>query len=305
MADYTITFPDSWIDANGFERTLAQLSINSFTVQDKVTFRFCSSCKIMMDAAARLLSLANQLISTGITTQMIFDGERSDVLNYLNRANFFKLLSEDVIVSPPSTSLRNIQSFHGTNDGLVELDTVGPAESDTKPELISRLQKAVGAQFKDYQGVHTLEDAVFTIFSELVNNVHVHSQTELAGCAALQTYRLGKKVQIVVSDSGIGLLETLKPKIYEQDLNNVSDSELIRLLFRNQLEWENEGKGQGLQNCIKKALKYPGKVDIRLATCGVTLQSKQGRYEMDLNTSYQLNLFHIKGTHICFTFDIA
>jgi anti-sigma regulatory factor (Ser/Thr protein kinase) len=305
MTDYIITFSDGWIDSYGFERSLARLAVPLFTGQDNVTFHFCTSCKIMMDAAARLLSLANQIASKGITIHMIFEGEKSDVMNYLNRANFFNLLSKDVVVSPPLTSLRNVQSFHGTNNGLVELDAVGPAESDTNPELISRLQKAVGGQFKDFQNRSTLENAVYTIFSELINNIHVHSQTKLPGCAALQVYPNGKKVQIVVSDSGVGLLKTLKPKLSKQDLESIADSELIRLLFRNELEWNNEGNGQGLQNCVGKALKYSGQVDIRLATCSVTLRSTQGRYEIDSNAVYQLNLFHMEGTHICFTFEIA
>ncbi len=60
IAQQDIIFPDQWINADKFEQTLRQASTNLFSSQGKITFRIPSSCKVMVDAAVRLLSLANQ-----------------------------------------------------------------------------------------------------------------------------------------------------------------------------------------------------------------------------------------------------
>jgi hypothetical protein len=121
--------------------------------------------------------------------------------------------------------------------------------------------------------------AAFTIFGELINNVRDHSQTPLDGFAALQAYPGGNKVLVVVSDSGIGLLNTLKPKLRTQFARDLSEVELIRRLFHDELEWDHRRNGQGLPACASQALKHKGNVDIRLETCSIHLKPSQGVYE--------------------------
>ncbi len=51
------------------------------------------------------------------------------------------------------------------------------------------------------------------MFSELVGNVYEHSRTQLDGYAVLQVYKNGNSARIAVSDSGDGLLNTLRPSL--------------------------------------------------------------------------------------------
>jgi len=47
------------------------------------------------------------------------------------------------------------------------------------------------------------QNAAWTIFTELIDNVFSHSQTPLDGYAALQVYARGNIVKVAVSDSGL------------------------------------------------------------------------------------------------------
>jgi hypothetical protein len=59
-----VLFPAQWVNASQFEWALR----NSCGPHDRgafeVTFEFPAGCKVMVDAAIRLLSLVNQLVST-------------------------------------------------------------------------------------------------------------------------------------------------------------------------------------------------------------------------------------------------
>ena len=70
MTAYTVTFPGQWIAADQFEQALHQASTHTFSQGAGVTFRFLPSCKMMVDAAVRLLSLANQLAAEGSRTRL-------------------------------------------------------------------------------------------------------------------------------------------------------------------------------------------------------------------------------------------
>ena len=57
-----------------------------------------------------------------------------------------------------------------------------------------------------------MEDATWTIFCELIDNIFSHSETQLNGYAALQSYQRGQRLRVAVSDSGLGIMETLRPR---------------------------------------------------------------------------------------------
>jgi hypothetical protein len=301
MTAHTITFPGQWIAADQFEQALHQTSTHSFFQSTGVRFRFLPSCKMMVDAAVRLLSLANQLADEGVPVTMQFEDEQNGVMSYLNRANFFTLLSPQICVLPgrPDSSLA--KRYYGYSKSLVEFEPVNPAYNEQIKDIPTKLVDALTTAIEGQS--ETFGNAMFTIFTELINNIYDHSQTILDGFAALQVYARGNRVQVVVSDSGVGLLETLRPKLLTQASKDLPDAELVRYLFRDELEWENAGKGQGLHTCARKALRYNGSADIRLATCRIQLQPSQGTYD-SATMSYQSNLTPIKGTHVCFSFGL-
>lgn len=303
ITEHIITFPEQWITSDIFEQTLQQNSLSPFFDSASVTFRFPPSCYMMVDAAVRLLSLANQLMSERIPVTIIFENELNGVMSYLNRANFFTLLSERVRVLPARPDPAYAKRYQGQNRNLVEFKSIGFNYSDhvasTPRQLADTLEVALEAR----PDRASLSSAAYTIFAELITNVHDHSQTILDGFAALQVYPQGKKVQVVVSDSGIGLLETLRPKLLTLTSKHFTDTELIRALFCDNLDWDKKEKGMGLSQCARTALKYKGSVGIRLGTYGVKLKPSLLGYEAN-DIQYQQDLFLLKGTHICFSFPL-
>ena len=306
MTEYIIRFPGQWITADQFEQALHQVSVPSFSRGSSITFRFLPACKVMVDAAVRLLSLANQLASEGMPVTMVFEDEPNGAMSYLNRANFFSLLSEKVRILPVRPDPSYTRLFYGNSRNLVEFEPVSPTYSERidDPPIPTRLADALTTVMEGYPDLAAFRGATYLIFGELINNIRDHSQTRLDGFAALQVYDKGKKVQVVVSDSGIGLLNTLRPKLLTQVARDVSEAELIRLLFHNELMWSKRGSGQGLFECAHRALKYEGSVNIRLETCSVQLRPAHGIYE-SISALYRSNLVQMKGTHICFSFPLS
>ena len=298
MTELTITFPDQWINADKFEQALLWQTVpTSFEPNTAITFCIPTSGKIMVETAIRLLSLINQLAVEGVSVTLTFEGKQNEAMSWLNRANFFSVLSEQVRVLPLRPDSTAFQRYQGQSKNLVEFKSIGLSYNEQyRQSLPSQLANTLEVLMETHPDRKSFSNAAYTIFAELINNVYDHSQTILDGFAALQVYPQGKKVQVVVSDSGIGLLETLRPKVSM----HLPDVDLLRLLFRGGLTWS-ETRGIGLHACAKKALKYHGRVDIRLATCSISLQPSSGSYE---KVHLQANLALIKGTHICFSFPL-
>jgi hypothetical protein len=304
MKELVVTFPEQWITAEKFEQALLrQTAPTSFESSTAITFRIPPFGKVMVEAAIRLLCLANQLAAEGVSVIMEFEGKQNDAMSWLNRANFFSVLSEQVHVLPHHPDSTVVQRYQGQSKNLVEFKSIGSSYDEQYVRSIpSQLADTLEAVLEAYPDRKSLGNATFAIFAELINNVYSHSQTVLDGFAALQVYPQGNKVQIVVSDSGVGLLETLKPKLSRVLGRNLPDEDLLRLLFHRDLAWS-ETRGIGLCGCAQKTLKYQGNVGLRLATYSITLQPSSGSYEK-ARVQYQPNLALIKGTHICFTFPL-
>jgi anti-sigma regulatory factor (Ser/Thr protein kinase) len=303
MSEHIITLPDQWITADKFEQILRQTSTTTFFKSAGVIFRCTPSCRVMLEAAVRLLSLANQLVAEGIHVSIMFEGKQNKAMGYLNRANFFSLLSEQVQVLPARPDPTYVRHYQGHSKSLVEFTSIGSTYDEQVESIPTQLANALESAMGARPDREQLSRTAFTIFAELIANVYDHSRTSLDGFAALQVYAQGGRVQVVVSDSGIGLLETLRPKLFTQTTTRLTDVELIRALFRGNLAWNRERRGMGLGGCASNALKYKGSVGIRLARCSVHLKPSHGSYET-ANVQYQQDLVLIKGTHICFSFPL-
>jgi hypothetical protein len=95
-----IRFPAQWVNASRFEWALR----NSCGPHDpntfEVGFTFPTCCKVMVDAAIRLLSRANQLASTTRRVHLNFEEGDTGTMGYLNRMGFFDHLADAVEVLP-------------------------------------------------------------------------------------------------------------------------------------------------------------------------------------------------------------
>jgi len=66
-------FPAQWVNAGKFEKALRESGGPHDASVFEVTFYFPNGCKVMVDAAIRILSLANQLASTTRRVSLEFE----------------------------------------------------------------------------------------------------------------------------------------------------------------------------------------------------------------------------------------
>jgi hypothetical protein len=303
MTGNSITFSEGWITADTFEHGIQPLFKTPLPNGARIAFFFPQSCKVMVDAAVRLLSLANQLVARGQDVVFIFNGEQNEAISYLNRANFFACLSPQIQVLPERPDSSYAERYQGNNKSLVEFKSISPDNYKASLTIPTQLKEALKTATSGRADCTQLCHTAFTLFGELIDNVYSHSQTELNGFAALQVYSRGNRVQVVVSDSGIGLLETLRPKLLYCSDKQLSDAELIHSLFHGDVSWDTQGRGAGLKRCAQLAMRHGSTVNVRLATCHMCLSPSSKGYDM-INMGYSQALPLLQGTHISFSFPL-
>jgi len=255
----------------------------------------------MVDAGIRLLSLMNQLAHAGQQVLLQFEQGSEEVSSYLNRIGFFDLLHPSVTTSPSRPSESAAAFFAGTNPGVVELSRICPTERDHS--IPSQLANAIEQACSERSDCATLGLAAFTLFAELVGNIYEHSGTQIDGYAALQLYRNGGSVIAVVSDSGNGILETLRPSLAGTALATYADADLVIHMLNRGISRFGAGRGCGLHQCARHALKYGAELTLRLPNSSLRLVPSGNGYQA---TGYTMTeLPHLRGTHIAFKFQLG
>ncbi len=296
--DCTIHLPPRWVNAETLEGALCSAGHGPHGATT-TAFVFPGGCKIMIDAAVRLLSLCNQLDASTGRVRLDFEEGESGVMGYLNRMGFFDELSPNAEVSPARPTISGAEVHGGSNPGLVEIANINHKARDQA--LPGRLTDAVVLACGRRRDVDELGGAAFTVFAELIDNVFSHSQTPLDGYAALQVYPKGDSLQVAVSDSGLGIMQTLRPALKTEypSLAGLSDTALLVEVFRQGLSRHGADRGCGLQGSAAKAIKFRADLDVRLPGTRVALKPGKGGYA---TAHCQDNLPLVWGTHICFTF---
>lgn len=298
----TIDLSATWIDASRLEDALKrQGGAHEASPTSEISFRFPVGCKVMIDAAVRMLSLLNQLDTTSRGVVLDFEEGEAGAMGYLDRMGFFDCLSPSVEVHPSPPVFSAADTFRGRNRGLVEIAGIGPQARDQ--DLPDRLTSALVDACSDRQDLEELSGAAWLIFAELVDNIYSHSQTILEGFAALQVYRGGNGLKVAVSDSGVGIMHTLRPSLKTDypALNGLSDLELLVEIFREGVSRHGAQRGCGLKGAAAKAVKFRAQLDVRLPRIRVQLTPGVGGYRRNTAHCYE-GLPLMWGTHICFTF---
>lgn len=298
--------PEGWIDPRKFEVALQQCGNILFDQPEIVVIKFTADCKLLIDVAIRLLSFCNQVVATGARLCLDFEPGAYGSIGYLNRMGFFDGLSLKAEVKPTRPRQSGAQRFKGGNSGLVEIERFS---SRTKPEqnLVPRLADAVTTACAGRSDVKEIGDMIFNIFGTLIDNVYEHSETDLDAYAALQTYKNGNKITLSVSDSGRGIIGSLRPALVAQQskYSNLSDVELLVEIFRQGLSSKLDDKrGLGLKGSARAAIQFQADLDVRLPNQRVVLKPSEGHYTPDMAFS-QEDLPLLKGTHISFSFNLA
>jgi hypothetical protein len=293
-----------WIDAGRFETALRESCGPHDARTHEVVFHFPVGCKIMIDGAIRLLSLANQLALSTRRVRLDFQEGEDGTMGYLNRMGFFDHLSPAVEVEPFKPSYSGARLHRGGNSMLVEIARINKDDQD--PDLPTRLSDAISCACSSRPDVEELTGAAWMIFAELIDNIFSHSRTQLDGYAALQVYSGGNRLSVAVSDSGLGIMQTLRPALRTKfpALARLSDVDLLVEVFRQGVSRHGADRGLGLKGCAAKAIKFDATLDVRLPNQRVLLKPARGSYEPNRAFCYdQLPL--LWGTHISFAFGLG
>jgi anti-sigma regulatory factor (Ser/Thr protein kinase) len=250
------------------------------------------------------LSLVNQLASTTRRVSLHFEEGEAGTMGYLNRMGFFDHLADGVEVFPARPSYSAAELHRGGNTALVEIARINKDGRDQ--ELPTRLTNALMRSCRARGDAAELKGAAWTIFAELIDNIFSHSRTELDGYAALQVYSRGDRLSVAVSDSGLGIMETLRPTLRAEfsSLVGLSDTELLVEVFRQGLSRHGRDRGCGLKGSAAKAIKFNATLDVRLPTQRVLLTPARGIYEANTADCYE-GLPLVWGTHIAFDFRLG
>ena len=296
-----IELPAIWVDGSALDQALAACGGAHESRSGDLTFRFPVGCKVMIDSAVRLLSLLNQLDNCTRRAVLEFDEGEAGVMGYLDRMGFFDCLSPNVGVHPYRPAVSAADAYRGRNPGLVEIAAIGTQVRDQ--ELPNRLTSVLVEACSDRQDVEALGGAAWLIFAELVDNIYSHSQTRLDGFAALQVYPRGNGLKVAVSDSGLGIMATLRPSLQSQhpSLSRLSDLDLLVEIFREGVSRHGSQRGCGLKGAAAKAVKFSAELEVRLPQIRVQLTPSLSGYRRSTARCFQ-GLPLIWGTHICFSF---
>ena len=300
MEEAVISLPARWTDASALEEALRAGVSPHETQCSEIHFNVPTGCSMMTDAAVRLLSLCNQLDCSTKRVVVRFEEGEDGVAGYLNRVGFFDCLSARVVILPerpaPGTNVR----YKGRNPGVVEIERIDRNRRDKA--VLDRLTAAISRACSKRRDVKALTASAWTIFAELIDNVFSHSQTPLDGFAALQVYPKGNCLKVTVSDSGLGLLQTLRPALRSQfpQLAMLPDEDLLVEVFRRGLSRHGANRGCGLKGCADRAIRFRADLDVRLPQVRVLLVPGKDGYRPNTAFCYS-GLPLLWGTHICFT----
>ena len=150
-----VNFSSDWINASALEEALRGDLEPHGKDSYETRFLFPVGCKIMVDAAVRLLSLINQLDHCSRHVRLEFEEGEFGTMGYLNRMGFFDHLSKNAEVLPVWPAVSGAATYGGTNIRLVEIARISPRERDNS--LLSRL---TGALMKSCMWKSTVLSAV-------------------------------------------------------------------------------------------------------------------------------------------------
>ena len=298
-----VRFPPEWLNIGRFETSLRNSSGPHEQGVHEVTIIVPIGCKVMVDAAIRLLSLVNQLVHSTKRVRLDFKEGETGTMGYLNRMGFFDCLPQEVEICPGRPTYSAADLHRGSNRALVEIARINKDARDQ--ELPTRLTRAISRACGSRDDVKELNGAAWTIFAELIDNIFEHSATQLDGYAALQVYAGGKQLNVAVSDSGLGIMETLRPSLRtgSSGLAALSDTDLLVEVFRQGISRHGSDRGCGLKGCAAKAIKFEAQLDVRLPNQRVLLVPSRGRYHLSHAYCYE-RLPLVWGTHIAFAFGL-
>jgi hypothetical protein len=208
----------------------------------------------------------------------------------------------DIQTVPGRPAESGIALYGKTNNAIVEFVPINTKRRDE--DIPTQLSNALESAYTNRPDRKALGQAAFTVFGELIDNIFEHSQSLLDGYAALQVYnsKKGRSALVAVSDSGQGILESLRPSLIGTSLAALSDPELIVHMLNEGISRHGDERGCGLKQSAEHALKYKAELTIRLPTASLHLVPSPGGYDIPDRAYGRTDLPRILGTHLAFRF---
>jgi len=301
-----VIFETGWIDCSKFEAAFSKVESPIESKCNAIVFVISKGCYLLLEAIARLMAVCNQLAYLNKKVLLDFTLQ-PDTLSYIDRIGFFDHLNNIVQVLPQRPEISAAHVYRDNNDNMVELGVIDPNNLDNSiPERFKTV--FVNLAGEEY------ENTAFTIIAELYGNVRDHSNSPILGFIGLQCYKNGRypHIQTVISDSGMGILGTLLPildskyPLLAKELStSVIDSKVL-LLKKAFMQGDisrvyTKGRGLGLKRSAEAASKFNASILVRQENCEVRFFYKNGELT---NFEYQIDMSLIRGTHICFDFQL-
>lgn len=303
---FRVELPSYWVDHVTLEKTLSTAFSSPIPSHENICIVVPVGCNIMISAAVQLLSFINQLLELSCNVTIDFEASWPGTMSYLKRINFFKHLDKAVTVIPALQKGRRQTQYQGNNFSVVEIEklTVDSQDKTLPGRLAEGVVNEVGLSIENKRRLKT---AIETLFSELTSNVCLHSRSILPSYAVCQRYtpENGRIVHVSVCDSGIGILDTIKPALpvyYSKhpEYQKMTNEELILKMFLEGIssKGDNDG-GSGLVSCAAQAMKFNATISIRTNNT-LTLLKPCGKYYVIDTQPIPHKLFHMNGTYITF-----
>jgi len=295
-----------WISGYEFECLLKEYRNKILSGKKALTFNIPAKTRLPLETIVRLLNVSNQFSHRGYKTKLKFHGKDNNAMSYCDRMGLFEHLANEVIIDPKPPECSRSSMYNNRNNGLSELEIVNSVTLNK--ELPKKLSDIIISHLKDVELSERkkLGNIYRTIFSELTTNIVEHSKTKLDGFVAMQLYKNGRnpRAELIICDSGLGLLETLRPSLkkHNKKYESYSDDNLIVEMLTNGISSKDpiEGGGNGLETCFRHAKKMNSDLSIRLHDSQYRL-FKVSEQESLINALRSTHdMLPIEGTFICF-----
>ncbi|MFP0265612.1 ATP-binding protein [Acinetobacter pittii] len=304
----------SWLSASHIEHALKKHP-ELLNLSSNVIFDF-SNKSLFLDCILKILSITNQLINAGSKVTLKFD-EDSESIGYLSRCGFFDKIHEDVEVLPGRPEISLAKLHNANSETLFEIISINANYDESYLERLDELMEAkLSDGDKDF-----LLNKLSTFIGEIVGNIRDHGLSNIDGYIALQIYSSGKIV-IAISDSGAGLITTLRDEalIYYQanpelrvlkDPTLTNDIELLKYVFNkgriSRTGLDERGLGLSRTNNVLKKISNTKVTNINLT---IRQQTNEIHFPFGIDGIETLgcrtkqDLTFIKGTHFVLTIQL-
>ncbi len=295
--------PSGWISGYDFEQILKEAKLKLYKNKKALTIVIQSRANAPLNTLIRLLNVANQLDGEGFKVTLNFAGKTNNLLGYCHAIGLLECLSEGVILKSDKPFDKNAK-IKATGNSYVSIHKIsGSVHDKSLPQkLADKITGAIPSISEENRD--NLNIQFFSLFSELTRNVCEHSKTELNGFAALQVYRgANGRAEIVVCDSGIGLLESLKPsfKAHNKKYESYSDLQLIREMLTHGISSKKgDLGGNGLCTCFLHAKATNSDMHIRLNDAYYHLFKVAEHHNLESALKVSSDLLRLAGTLISF-----